>query len=314
MYNREYTPDRISKLNPNEVFVFGSNLEGLHYTGSARLAYEHFGAIWGQGVGLQGKSYAIPIVEDYVEPGIEAFVHFAASHQQYRFLVSRLDYGYPDWPAEDIAYLLVNALQLKNVILPGKYVQVAKEFEHWIVTNGVREQALDNCRYSKGYEYRIGPVYRMKVSVIDGGFDFYVNQYIDFFNDKGQYVYSYGIQFDEEEGWIIDDWTTDRIHVINDVEYVTKNDSTDSSIICTDTYYIRDGYAVIYDDQATINRNAFSRCEIKSIVLPRGLKYIDFYAFGNSLETIIVPVDAADRLTSMLPFWLQDLVVVRKDE
>ena len=45
-YNRRYTPDRISKLKENEIFVFGSNLEGAHGGGAARLAYNRFGAVW----------------------------------------------------------------------------------------------------------------------------------------------------------------------------------------------------------------------------------------------------------------------------
>ena len=54
MYNREYTPERISELKENEIFVFGSNLAGMHGGGAAWIAYERFGAIMGQGVGLQG--------------------------------------------------------------------------------------------------------------------------------------------------------------------------------------------------------------------------------------------------------------------
>ncbi len=50
----------IEELAPNEVFVFGSNLQGMHGGGAARKAYKDFGAIMGQGVGLQGQSYAIP--------------------------------------------------------------------------------------------------------------------------------------------------------------------------------------------------------------------------------------------------------------
>ena len=385
MYNREYTPEWISELKPNEIFVFGSNLEGLHKEASARIALERFGAIWGQGVGLQGQSYAIPMVEGYIALGIESFIHFAALHPQYRFLVSRLEKGTSYCSADDIAELFVNALELENVILPGKYVQVAKEFECWIETCAIRGRVLDSCNgfltsakerysrltpedrkkrvslYSQELELRIGSVYRMKIPVTDGGLHFYVNQYVDFFNEKGQYVYSYGVQFDEEEGSIIDDWTTNRISVTNDVEYKTKLDSNNPSLCtCTDTYYTRDGHAVVYDgiteipdgcfyeltnlksvslpqsvikigneafygcweltsivipDAVTIiGRNAFSGCGIKSVFLPRGLKYIDFYAFDKSLESIIVPVDAAERLTSMLPFHLQDLVVVDEDE
>ena len=46
MYNRAYTPERISELKENEVFVFGSNLAGAHGGGAARLAYNKFGAVW----------------------------------------------------------------------------------------------------------------------------------------------------------------------------------------------------------------------------------------------------------------------------
>ena len=67
MYNRAYTPDRISELKENEKFVFGSNLTGAHGGGAARLAYNRFGAVWGEGVGLHGKTYAIPTMQVGVE-------------------------------------------------------------------------------------------------------------------------------------------------------------------------------------------------------------------------------------------------------
>ena len=47
MYN-EFTPERITELKTNEVFVFGSNLEGAHGGGAALLAYRKFGAVWGR--------------------------------------------------------------------------------------------------------------------------------------------------------------------------------------------------------------------------------------------------------------------------
>ena len=52
---QRFTPDRITELGENEIFVFGSNLSGMHGGGAALLAYRKFGAIWGQGVGLQGQ-------------------------------------------------------------------------------------------------------------------------------------------------------------------------------------------------------------------------------------------------------------------
>ena len=60
MDNLKYTPENITSLGEDEIFVFGSNLEGRHLGGAARTALRHFGAVMGQGVGLQGQSYAIP--------------------------------------------------------------------------------------------------------------------------------------------------------------------------------------------------------------------------------------------------------------
>ena len=55
--NRErYTPDLISALGPDEVFVFGSNALGHHGGGAALQAFERFGAEWGMGEGPSGRS------------------------------------------------------------------------------------------------------------------------------------------------------------------------------------------------------------------------------------------------------------------
>ena len=67
MYNREYTPERISELKEFDIFVFGSNLAGAHGGGAARFAYARFGAVWGAGVGLHGQTYAIPTMPGGVE-------------------------------------------------------------------------------------------------------------------------------------------------------------------------------------------------------------------------------------------------------
>ena len=69
-----YTPERIDSLEPNEVFVFGSNLEGIHGGGAALTAWLKFGAIWGQGAGLQGQSYGIPTMHgglDAIKPYVD---------------------------------------------------------------------------------------------------------------------------------------------------------------------------------------------------------------------------------------------------
>jgi len=126
MYNRDYTPERITELKPNEIFVFGSNLDGAHGGGAARIAYNRFGAVWGQGVGLQGQCYAIPTMQGGVEtikPYVDEFIKFARQHQEYKFLVTRIGCGIAGFKDEDIAPLFKDALEVENIILPHEFVK-----------------------------------------------------------------------------------------------------------------------------------------------------------------------------------------------
>lgn len=80
-----YTPEHITTLNPDEIFVFGSNLAGMHGGGAARAAVRYFGAIMGQGVGIQGQSYAIPTMHggvDKIAPYVDQFIEYAKEHPQ----------------------------------------------------------------------------------------------------------------------------------------------------------------------------------------------------------------------------------------
>ena len=127
MYNREFTPERITELNPNEIFVFGSNLAGSHGGGAALLAYNRFGAIWGQGVGLQGQSYGIPTMQGGVEtikPYVDEFIEFAKQHPEFKFLVTRIGCGIAGFKDEEIAPLFNDAIDVENVILPKDFVEV----------------------------------------------------------------------------------------------------------------------------------------------------------------------------------------------
>ena len=133
MYNRRYTPEYITELAINEIFVFGSNLDGMHGGGAARVACKHFGAVWGQGTGLQGQSYAIPTMQggpETIEPYVEEFIRFAKGHRELDFLVTRIGCGIAGFKDEEIAPLFSDALEEKNIILPKKFVEIiAKEKE-----------------------------------------------------------------------------------------------------------------------------------------------------------------------------------------
>ena len=122
-----FTPDFIRELKENEIFVFGSNLEGMHGGGAARLAYNKFGAIWGQGVGLQGQSYGIPTMHGGVEaikPYVDEFIEFAKSHPELTFLVTRIGCGIAGFRDEEIAPLFKECIEIDNVILPRSFVTI----------------------------------------------------------------------------------------------------------------------------------------------------------------------------------------------
>ena len=125
MYSRRFTPERISELAENEIFVFGSNLAGAHGGGAARLAYRKFGAVWGEGVGLHGRTYAIPTMQGGVQtikPYVDEFIRFAKEHPSLTFLVTRIGCGIAGFQDRDIAPLFKAAINVENIILPKGFV------------------------------------------------------------------------------------------------------------------------------------------------------------------------------------------------
>ncbi len=121
----EYTPENITSLGEDEVFVFGSNLAGNHAGGAARVARERFGAIMGQGVGMQGQSYAIPTMQGGVEtikPYVDDFIELAREWDQTTFYVTRIGCGIAGFKDSEIAPLFAEAMDLYNVRLPKSFV------------------------------------------------------------------------------------------------------------------------------------------------------------------------------------------------
>lgn len=124
------SPENITSLKPDEVFVFGSNLAGLHAGGAARFAMQRFGAVWGQGVGLQGQSYAIPTMQGGVEtikPYVDDFIDFAGKNPHLKFLVTEIGCGIAGFTPEQIAPLFTRAVGLDNVWLPTRFLEVLQK-------------------------------------------------------------------------------------------------------------------------------------------------------------------------------------------
>ena len=121
MEQKRTTPEFITELQPDEIFVFGSNLQGMHGGGAARVAYRNFGAVMGQGVGLQGQSFAIPTMQGGVEtirPYVDEFIAFAKEHPELTFLVTRIGCGIAGFTDEEIAPLFAEAQGVDNIVLP----------------------------------------------------------------------------------------------------------------------------------------------------------------------------------------------------
>ena len=125
-YGPRVSNDRIDHLEENEIFVFGSNASGYHGGGAAAYAMRKFGAVWGQGEGLQGQSYAIPTMEGIAEmsEAIKRFTSFAAEHSELRFLVTRVGCGVAGYSASQIAPLFKECIPLENVALPSDFWDV----------------------------------------------------------------------------------------------------------------------------------------------------------------------------------------------
>lgn len=121
MEKKRTTPEYITSLAPGEIFVFGSNLRGMHGGGAAYVAVRKFGAVMGQGVGLQGQSYAIPTMQGGVEtirPYVDEFIQFAREHRELTFLVTRIGCGIAGFSDEEIAPLFEKAHGEENIVLP----------------------------------------------------------------------------------------------------------------------------------------------------------------------------------------------------
>lgn len=125
------TPENISEIKHNEIFVFGSNLKGIHGAGAAKLAYKKFGAILGKGAGLMGQSYGIPTKEDpwktlplvTIAKFVEVFLYFALEDKLHIFLITQIGCGYAGYSPNDIAPMFKQAQNKSNIYLPQKFIQ-----------------------------------------------------------------------------------------------------------------------------------------------------------------------------------------------
>lgn len=125
---KRYTSEYINTLKEGEIFVFGSNLQGIHGKGSA-LTARKFGAKIGVGEGLHGKTYALPTKRTPYEPltlleitfNISEFIDIAKSKPHLTFLVTKVGCGNAGFEESQIKPLFEAAKDIKNIILPKNW-------------------------------------------------------------------------------------------------------------------------------------------------------------------------------------------------
>ena len=122
----QVTPSEVRKLRDGEIFVFGSNAQGMHGAGAARVAVEKFGAKMGKGEGLQGSSYAIPTMEglESLKGAVDRFTEYARGHRDLNFFVTAVGCGIAGYTPEEVAPFFYDAAQLSNVYLPVSFWKV----------------------------------------------------------------------------------------------------------------------------------------------------------------------------------------------
>lgn len=134
-YLARSTPDMIDRLEGSEIFVFGSNTGGRHGAGAAKTAMK-WGAVYGQGEGLQGHTYGIPTVNktitsklpiQVIERYVTNFIDFAKTQPHMKFLVTEIGCGLAGFDVKDIAPLFKGAIDISNIYLPRRFWRILEK-------------------------------------------------------------------------------------------------------------------------------------------------------------------------------------------
>ena len=182
------TQEIISTLESNQIFVFGSNTSGQHGGGAARKALEDFGAINGQGVGMHGKSYAIPTLSENLEKlliqdiqnSVNEFEKVVKQRTDLHFLITPIGTGIAGFSVKEMAILFAGFQEYENVSLPQNFIDVIGE----IVVHGYKAVNIERNedgsilrRHCREFNYELGSVYfhNNNISICNNGFHFCVN-------------------------------------------------------------------------------------------------------------------------------------------
>lgn len=129
----------ISKLEPNQIFVFGSNTEGRHAGGAAKVAADKFGAKMGVSEGLTGNSYAFPTMHwggevlplNKIKKSFETLLNVVKDNPDKEFILTKVGCGIAGFSVEEIAPALFVAIKdlgetedsFPNLVIPEDFVE-----------------------------------------------------------------------------------------------------------------------------------------------------------------------------------------------
>lgn len=120
--DQRIVPDNIVSLQENQIFVFGSNIDGAHNGGAAYYALKHFGAKFGQAEGIQGQSYAIPTdgnsFED-LKKAVDRFTEYVVFHPQYKFMLTAVGTGNADYDCPFHYHSMMLEINKRAYLQPG---------------------------------------------------------------------------------------------------------------------------------------------------------------------------------------------------
>lgn len=147
--------DWITRLQPGEVFVFGSNLAGIHGAGAALQAVKCFGAKYGVGEGLAGKSYAFPTLDkrlkklpfERMEAARDTLYAACRENPDMRFLLTKVGCGLAGYPESEMSSLFTAAPA--NLILPDGWGPHVMPYIQRILRTG----DLVRVRHEEGDEW-----------------------------------------------------------------------------------------------------------------------------------------------------------------
>jgi ADP-ribosylglycohydrolase len=213
-HGRLVSTDRITAIDADEIFVFGANGRGRHGSGSARAAFDTFGAAWGVADGPTGQSYAIDTMsgEATMAAAIERFLGYAEANPGSVFLVTAIGTGIAGYTHAQVAQYFAHAGA--NVALPQEFWEAlplvpkaAVSAATALTPTEIPAQWLDRA---------VGAIVGMAIGdALGSQYEFGPSHPDDFVPEFGAGVFGHGIG----------EWTDDTSMALPILEAIARGDS-----------------------------------------------------------------------------------------